>query len=187
MSQFEFVFSLFGLLLGLSLAEVLSGFGKAVKARARVRVGWLTPLLGVLVMLDLTSFWTTAWAARDLLPVNYLTLMLLLAFTGLYYLAATLVFPEDVDSVPNFDAHYYLNRRLVIGAVLLLNVPDLVFDLWTGEVALRSGARLTILIAFFSLLIAAMAVKGNRANIALLVALIALYPLTSTLGALRLL
>lgn len=96
MSQFEFVFSLFGLLLGLSLAEVLSGFGKAVKARRRLRIGWLTPLLGVLVMLDLTSFWTTAWAARDLLPVNYLTLMLLLAFTGLYYLVATLVFPEDV-------------------------------------------------------------------------------------------
>jgi len=187
MSQFEFLFSLFGLLLGLSLAEVLGGFGKAVKARRRIRIGWLTPLLGILVMLDLTSFWTTAWAARDLLPVNYLTLMLLLAFTGLYYLAATLVFPEDVDGVPDFDAHYHLNKRLVVGAVLLLNVPDLAFDLWTGEVALRSAARLTISIAFFSLLLAAMLVKGSRANIAFLAALVALYPLTSTLGALRLL
>ena len=129
MSQFEFVFSLFGLLLGLSLAEVLSGFGKAVKARRRLRIGWLTPLLGAVVMLDLTSFWTTAWAARDFLPVNYLTLMLLLAFTGLYYLAATLVFPEDVGSCSDFDDHYWVNRRMVVGAVLLLNIPDAAFDL----------------------------------------------------------
>ena len=70
MSQFEFVFSLFGLLLGLSIAEVMSGFGKAVKARSRLRIGWLTPLLGVLVMLDLTSFWTIAWSMRELVPTN---------------------------------------------------------------------------------------------------------------------
>lgn len=80
-------------------------------------------------MLDLTSFWTTAWAARDLLPVNYLVLMLLLLFTGLYYLAAILVFPEAADSVPDFDEHFHRNKRLVVGAVLLLNLPDMTFDL----------------------------------------------------------
>ena len=33
MSTFEFVFSLFGLLLGLSLAEVLGGFARAARGR----------------------------------------------------------------------------------------------------------------------------------------------------------
>jgi len=186
MSQFEFVFSLFGLLLGLSLAEVLGGFGKAVKARARVRIGWLTPLLGVLVMLDLTSFWTSAWAARDLLPVNYLTLMLLLAFTGLYYLAATLVFPEEVNSGRDFDEHYWLNKRLVVGAVLLLNLPDAAFDLWTGEVVLQTWTRTAILLGFFALLAGLLVARGKRVSLILLVTLIALYPLNSTLSALKL-
>jgi hypothetical protein len=187
MSQFEFVFSLFGLLLGLSLAEVLGGFGKAVKARRRLRIGWLTPLLGILVMLDLTSFWTTAWAARDLLPVNYLTLMLLLAFTGLYYLAATLVFPEDVSGCVDFDEHYWLNRRFVVGAVLLLNLPDVAFDLWTGELVLHGWVRTAILVGFFALLAGVLLANGKRASIILLVTLIVLYPVTSTLGALGLL
>ena len=75
MSQFEFIFSLYSLLLGLSLVELLSGLGKTVKARLHVdeeakagyRVGWLTPLLGLFVMLDLLSFWGAAWAVRDII------------------------------------------------------------------------------------------------------------------------
>jgi len=36
MDAFNFVFSLFGLLLGLALAEVLGGFGTALDARREV-------------------------------------------------------------------------------------------------------------------------------------------------------
>ena len=66
MSQFEFIFSLYSLLLGLSLVELLSGLGRTVKARLHTdsttvdafRIGWLTPMLGLFVMLDLLSFWS---------------------------------------------------------------------------------------------------------------------------------
>ena len=64
MSNFEFVFSLFGLLLGLALAEVLGGFGTAIQSRKKVRIGWLTPLMALLVALDITSFWMIAWSVR---------------------------------------------------------------------------------------------------------------------------
>ena len=48
-TQFEFLFALFGLLLGLSLTAVLGGLARTIEARLRpraaMRVGWLTPLL----------------------------------------------------------------------------------------------------------------------------------------------
>ena len=47
---FDFVFSLFGLRLGLSLAEVLGGLARTLKQRKSVRLGWLTPLLGLMVI-----------------------------------------------------------------------------------------------------------------------------------------
>lgn len=47
MSNFEFVFSLFGLLLGFSLVEVLGKLAASVKARPKSRTGWLTPLLSL--------------------------------------------------------------------------------------------------------------------------------------------
>ena len=47
MSGFEFIFSLFGLILGLALAEGLGGLSRALKASHRVRIGWPTALLGL--------------------------------------------------------------------------------------------------------------------------------------------
>src|SRR5438045_635272 len=73
---FDFVFSLFGLLLGLSLAEVLGGLARTLKQRKVVRLGWLTPLLGLLVMVDLASSWALAWSLRDSIPANFLTLVI---------------------------------------------------------------------------------------------------------------
>jgi hypothetical protein len=180
MSDFEFAFSLFGLLLGLSIAEVLGGFGRAVKARSRLWIGWLTPLLGVLVMLDLISFWTLAWSLRDIIPVNYLALMLMLGFTGLYYLAANLVFPEEPDRCPDFDVHYWANKRLVLGAMFVLNAPSYLTDwVWQRERA-ASITFTTSLTTFFLLLLVTTAfVKGRRLNLVLLSILIGLYPIGS--------
>ena len=59
MTEFAFVFSLYSLLLSFSLVALLSGFGKALDAALRdngPRVGWLVPLLGLFVLLDLLSF-----------------------------------------------------------------------------------------------------------------------------------
>jgi hypothetical protein len=179
-SAFELVFSLFGLLLGLAIAEVLGGFGRAVKARARLRIGWLTPLLGVIVVLDLISFWTIAWSLREVIPFNALSLMLLLVYTGIYYLAANLVFPEDPDRCPDFDDHYWANKKLVLGAVFLLNLPNYVSEwLAIGERPYNMTVDLATFTAFLLLVAAAAIVKGKRLNLVLLALIIALYPLNA--------
>ena len=67
MTNFEFVFSLLGLLLGLALANVLSGLSNALQERRKLKVGTLTPLLGLLITLDITSYWTVAWSLRGAL------------------------------------------------------------------------------------------------------------------------
>ena len=85
MSNFEFVFSLFGLLLGLALAEVLGGFGTAIQSRKKVRIGWLTPLMALLVALDITSFWMIAWSVREQVPAQYASLLGGLLLFGLYF------------------------------------------------------------------------------------------------------
>src|SRR5690242_17655079 len=104
MSDFDFVFSLFGLLLGLALAEVLGGFGIAIQHRRKIRIGWLTPLLGALVTLDLTSFWLIAWRVRDAVSAEYASLLGGLIVIGLYYFVAKITFPDDPGDWPDYDA-----------------------------------------------------------------------------------
>lgn len=182
MSNFEFVFTLFGLLLGLSLAEVLTGFGKALENRHTVRLGWLTPMLGLLIMLDLTSFWTSAWALRDALPVKYFVLMLLLIFTSAYYLVATLVFPKDPHERADYDEHYWKNKRLIVGAVFTLNLPNYGIDWARGGVDVDSYFGVVVASTFLILLGFLCFTRNRAANLCLLVILIALYPISGIYG-----
>lgn len=122
LSAFEFYLSFYGLLLGLSVAEVASGFLNAIGARHKVKIGWLTPLLAIFVFLDITSFWIYIWGIRESVVVNWATMFwgLLVALT--YYIAAGLVFPRDLSDVATLDAHYWRNKRIVLGGILFANV-----------------------------------------------------------------
>jgi hypothetical protein len=130
MSHFEFIFSLFGLLLGLSLAEVLGGAVRTLKARRGIRVGVLTPLLGLFVMLNLLSFWMAAWKAKELIPVAYPALLIGLAITSLYYVGASLTFPDRPAGWPNFDDYYFAHRRQVLGSIWLCNLLVFALSWW---------------------------------------------------------
>jgi len=181
MSPFELVFAVYGLLLGLAIAEVLGGFSRALKLKRgtrAVRIGWLTPLLGVLVMLDLTSFWLLAWDAREQISANYATLVGVLTMVGIYYLAATLIFPDEPEEWPDFDDWYDKQIRLVIGGLLAANVAS-----WIGTSVLdavhpmpeaAAGATSAIaetlyMISGFSILalfVALLTVNARRWNVA---------------------
>lgn len=182
MTNFEFVFSLFGLLLGLGLAEVLGGFGTAIQSRKKIRIGWLTPLLGLLVALDLTSFWMIAWSTRDLVPAHYLSLLSVLILIGLYYFIAKITFPDEPGEWPDYDNYYFEHRQLVLGGIVLCNFIAIGALLGLGAQPFESAANRWSLVIFIPALGAAMFVRNKRANIALLLLLIVQYPLVSVLG-----
>ncbi len=135
------VFRLFGLVLGMAIAVVLTGFARLAKARfappryaigktpVRLHVGWLTPLLGLLVLVDQTSFWITAYELRDIIPFGYLTLLAVLAVIGLYFVVGTLVFPDDFAIWPNLDAWYDRSGRWIAAGMLAVNAITLAYIL----------------------------------------------------------
>ena len=122
MTQFEFLFSLFGLLLGLSLAEIFGGFARTVQARNKIHLGWLTPMLGLLVVVDLLSFWGRAWAERDALAVSFNLMVFITLLAGIYYVAASLVFPHDHGEWPDLDDYFMRHKGMVAGAVMSVNL-----------------------------------------------------------------
>jgi hypothetical protein len=183
MSAFEFAFSLFALVLGLTLVEVLGGLGRLFRARRRLRIGWLTPMLAVFVMMDLLSFWTTCWVLRDRLPVSYGTLLIGLVIAGGYYLAAMMIVPERLagegdgsgvdDGVPDLDRHYLSIRRPVLGTVLVCNVVPMSLAAW--EIGHRYSALDWVLIGSYLALLTLCLVGGRRLNRFALAGLILVY------------
>src|SRR4051812_44053096 len=182
MDSFSFVFSLFGLLLGLALAEVLGGFGNVLQERRKLRIGWQTPLLGILVALDITSFWTFAWSTRASIPPRYIALFVGLLFTGTYYLIARLVFPRDFKEWPDLDVYYAAHKRFVLGGMLLLNLVAAGISAGLGVNPFATWLEMTNLVLFYPLVLAAVLIRGRRVNVALLAFLSLLYPVDSLIS-----
>jgi hypothetical protein len=160
-----------GLVLGFALVEVLSGLAKLVRARDRLKIGFLVPLLGILVIGDVTSFWGQAYELRDLMVSVWQSLGIALVITSIYYLAASLAIPSELVTQESYDAAYWKNKRIVFGLVLACNCAS-----WGISFSLGRSWSLTVWLinlAYTSLLMTGMFAPGRRTNIAVLLALIA--------------
>ncbi|WP_332658046.1 hypothetical protein [Brevundimonas sp.] len=122
MSAFEFFFSFYGLLLGLSVAVIATGLATAIQHRKKIRIGWLTPLLALFVGLDIASFWDSAWVSFRHLSFSYGLLVAGLVIALVYFIAASLVFPHDLDDGQSLDDHFWANRRVVLLLTVAANI-----------------------------------------------------------------
>ena len=143
MTPFEFLFGLFGLLLGLCIAEIFGGLGRTFESRNRITTGWLTPLLGVFVLLDLITWWFGLWVERASLTMSLLSLFAGAAFAGAYYLAAYIVFPREMAAGVNLDEHFFAVRRLVLAISIIAFIGGLVIDLVSADGMSRVEVALT--------------------------------------------
>ena len=185
MTVFEFVFSLYSLLFGLALAQVFGGFGNTLQERHKLKVGWLTPLLGLFVILDLTSFWEIGWQMRGIARPYFLFLIGCVLVAGIYYLAARLVIPRNFVEWPDFDVYYFRHKQWVFGGILLCNVVAVVALLTVHAPFLRSPIGFANFASYFVLLIALLAVRGKRASIVLLILMLSRYALFPVLTLVR--
>jgi hypothetical protein len=132
MTAFEFFFSFYGLLLGLSLAVIATGAARSFKHRRSVRIGWMTPLLAVFAALDIATFWDAAWANFRHLPYSYGLLVAGLVIALTYFIAAALIFPDADDDPTSLDDHFWTHRRAVLGLLILANLMAFAALFWAN-------------------------------------------------------
>lgn len=129
MSDFEYFFSFFALLLGLTLTEVASKFADALEARKERPIGLLTPLLAGFVLLDVTASWLWIWSARDAITIKWTVVFAALFVALTYYLCAALVFPRS-RSASTLDEHYWQYKRPIIAGIAAVNAVLLAIALF---------------------------------------------------------
>lgn len=184
MSQFEFVFVLYSLVLGLSLVELLNGLGRTLEfmlgreaGDRAFSIGVLTPMLALFVILDLLSFWIFAWIVQEHVAADRFTILGVLVFASAYFLASRLVFPSDPENFTDLDTHYFRVRRVVFAMLLVMVAVQWAFLLSVPAISERlitptSVGMTGVLVGLMS---AAVVVQGKRASIAVLALLIARY------------
>ena len=165
MTAFDFSFSFYGIILGLSVAAIAIGAARAFKHRRTVPVGWKTPLLAVFVSLDIATFWDAAWTNFRHLPFSYGLLVGGLAIAAVYFIAASLIFPDDSDRPASLDAHFWANKRAVLSLLILANLLGVAGALaanWTRENGMSLMLAYALNIAIYLILIGSAAVTRRR-------------------------
>ena len=122
MSDFDYLFALFGVIFGLIVGELSLKFADAIDSNRVRPMGILTPALAFLILTDITNFSLFLWGSRSALEVSWR-----LVFTGVllamvYFLAASLTFPRSRTEIAHLDEHYWQRKRLVSGGILFVNI-----------------------------------------------------------------
>ena len=122
MSDFEYLFALFGLLFGLIVAELSLKFADAVEANSERPMGFLTPALAFLIITDATNFWMFLWGSRSVLAVSWRVVFGGVLLAMIYFLAVSLTFPRGHSKCRHLDEHYWMRKRIVAGGILFVNI-----------------------------------------------------------------
>lgn len=176
MSDFDFFFSFFTLLLGLVVGEILTRFADSIDAHPKRPIGWLTPLLAVFFLFDAASFWLWTWTLRDEFVVSWEGVFLTLLVATSYYLSGALVFPREVHDWDSLDDHFRARKRYVLVGLLLANIVLIVVvSILFGAPRLDDGWFFFYQGAYFIPIAALWFSRSTRVDIAILLFLIVQY------------
>jgi hypothetical protein len=176
MSEFEFFFAFYGLLLGLIVAEVAIKFADAIDAHAHRPTGILSPLLAMFVLCDVTGFWIFIWSIRDAVYISFGTVIAALAVAISYFLSAALIFPRSEKGWATLDDHYWARKRYVLAGIIFASFMQVGILMARSMPGLDDFWFFFWLAAYYGPIAILWFSRNRRANVAALAILVAYYP-----------
>ena len=109
MSLFEFLMVFVSIIVGLGVAEILTGLAQQIRHRETIRHYWLHTVAVGLIFIALLQNWWELWDRRLIEQWTFLSLVLMLIPPASLYLISHLGFPEPMK---NSDLKRYFYERL---------------------------------------------------------------------------
>lgn len=110
MTLFEFLMVLVSIIVGLGIAEVLTGVARLIRSRDSTSRYWIHSCVVALVFFALIQQWWELWNLRDVPEWTFLSLILMLTGPMGLFLIAHLIFPESLKGA-DLRNHYYESIR----------------------------------------------------------------------------
>ncbi len=118
MQDFDYLFSFYGLLLGLSVANVASGFGDMWRDRNAVAIGIAAPLLAAIVLFGCMNIWMVYWRMRETVSFDAWRMLAAAGVALPYIFISRAMFPSAGGST-SLEDHYLANRHVILGALAI--------------------------------------------------------------------
>lgn len=116
-----------GIVLGLAMSKLLTGFAGLVQHPGRYRLSATHLLWAGSILVELILFWWWEFALSQLPVWTFGTFMFLIGYTVTLYLMAALLFPDSIDEYGGYEA-YFIRRRYwffgLLAATFMFDVID---------------------------------------------------------------
>lgn len=120
MSPFDFLAIIIAIPMGLALVEIAQGMSTTLRRRHEIKVGVLTPLLSLYLLLIISNAWLSLWGAQEVLTVERATLFFGLLVSVVFYIAASFAVPDAPKTGSDLDDWFLANRKFSLGGTFLL-------------------------------------------------------------------
>ena len=123
MTGFEFLFTFYGLMLGLAAANATSNLGEMWRGIPQTPVGLSPPLISAFILLAAAQQLTWFWGGRDSVPMGPLEILVSMAMALPYIFLSTVLVPGLSTRALGWEGHYLAHRRVLMP---VLAIPPLV-------------------------------------------------------------
>ena len=133
MSTFEFVTILLSIVVGLGLTRLLSGLGRAIELRERLKLYWVQVIWSINVGFYMVVFWWAVifgYSGNETWQLHNFAILLLYAI--LLYLQAALISPSKLEPDMDFEAHFYSTSKWFFSIGVLIHLTELIDTLSHG-------------------------------------------------------
>lgn len=111
MDLFEFLMVLLSLIVGLGLAEILTGFGRFLREGRQDQFSWVHSTLAAAVFFALLQTFWESWGLRSVQEWTFPAMLLMLASPILLLTIAHILFPTRLEQ-ENLREYYFANPTL---------------------------------------------------------------------------
>jgi cytochrome bd-type quinol oxidase subunit 2 len=172
MNKAEYLSVLVSIVVGMGVSHILSGVGRIMAARHRVRVYWVSLSAAAVTFLGLVQFWWSTWEYDEGVLDNFFSFLVFLLTPILLYLLAVLVFPDFDDDVAivSMRDHYYTVRPWYFGVGAAMVLSSTVRNVFVERAALWTEDR-PFECAFLVLMGVGLFARSPRVHAALAVAI----------------
>jgi hypothetical protein len=127
-----------GMVLGLSIARLVTGLTRFLQHPGReriypVHIGWV-----VFMLLAITHFWWFEFGLSSLHRWTFEIYLFLILYAVLFVMISALLFPDRMDEYKGFEDYFQSRRKWFYGLLALIFLFDLVDTLIKGMEHFRS-------------------------------------------------
>ena len=175
MSLFEFLMVLVSLIIGLGIAELLTGVARIIRNHQQVRLYWVHSVFVAILFLALLQTWWEIWELRAVPSWTFGGLLMMLGGPIGLFIISHLVFPEPVSG-SDLNAYYFENKKPIFFiAIMTVAVSATFRPVVVGSelLALDNLSSFMMLVVFFGMAMLRNATFHGFMSVLIIVALVA--------------